>query len=103
MLLSGVLFDVAFTLVRRTLAGRPPTHAHRGHLYQVAHRSGMSAVRVALVHWLFCVLGGIACLAFIAAPSAWKPFVPLVLLLPQLVWLAAVARLARGASPDPWV
>ena len=58
MLLSGVLFDVAFTLVRRTLAGEPPTHAHRGHLYQVAHKSGMPAPAVALVHWLFCVLGG---------------------------------------------
>ncbi len=103
MLLSGVLFDVAFTLVRRTLAGHPPTHAHRGHLYQVAHKSGMSAVAVTLVHWLFCALGGIACLAFIAAPNAWKPYIPLTLLVPQLVWLAVVAALARRTSPSPWV
>ena len=41
MLLSGVLFDVAFTLVRRALAGEPVTQPHRGHLYQVAHRSGV--------------------------------------------------------------
>jgi UDP-GlcNAc:undecaprenyl-phosphate GlcNAc-1-phosphate transferase len=103
MLLSGVLFDVAFTLVRRTLAGHAPTHAHRGHLYQVAHRSGMSAPAVTLVHWLFCALGGLACLAFIAAPSAWKPFIPLFLLAPQLVWLGAVAALARRMVPNPWV
>jgi UDP-GlcNAc:undecaprenyl-phosphate GlcNAc-1-phosphate transferase len=103
MLLSGVLFDVAFTLVRRTLAGQPPIHAHRGHLYQVAHKSGMSAVAVALVHWLFCALGGLACLAFIAAPSPWKPFIPLALLPPQLIWLGLVAGLARRTVPDPWV
>ena len=103
MLLSGVLFDVAFTLVRRTLAGMPPVHAHRGHLYQVAHKSGMSAVQVTLVHWLFCVLGGVACLAFIASGSAWKPFIPLFLLLPQLTWLAVVASLARRTTPDPWI
>jgi UDP-GlcNAc:undecaprenyl-phosphate GlcNAc-1-phosphate transferase len=103
MLLSGVLFDVAFTLVRRTLAGQPPVHAHRGHLYQVAHRSGMSATAVALVHWLFCALGGIACLVFIAADSTWKPFIPLFLLLPQLVWLGIVAGQARHTTPNPWV
>jgi UDP-GlcNAc:undecaprenyl-phosphate GlcNAc-1-phosphate transferase len=103
MLLSGVLFDVAFTLVRRTLAGTSPTHAHRGHLYQVAHKSGMPAPAVAMVHWLFCGLGGVACLAFIAAPSAWKPFIPLFLLLPQLVWLGVVVALARRTVPNPWV
>jgi UDP-GlcNAc:undecaprenyl-phosphate GlcNAc-1-phosphate transferase len=103
MLLSGVLFDVAFTLVRRTLAGHPPTHAHRGHLYQVAQQSGMSAVAVALVHWLFCALGGIACLAFIAAPNAWKPYIPLTLLVPQLVWVGVVAGMARRTTPSVWV
>jgi UDP-GlcNAc:undecaprenyl-phosphate GlcNAc-1-phosphate transferase len=102
MLLSGVLFDVAFTLARRTLTGAKITHAHRGHLYQVAHRSGMSAVAVTLVQWLFCVLGGLACLGFIAAPTDWKPFIPPLLLLPQLVWLGTVVALARHVAPSPW-
>jgi UDP-GlcNAc:undecaprenyl-phosphate GlcNAc-1-phosphate transferase len=102
MLLSGVLFDVAFTLVRRTLAGMPPVHAHRGHLYQVAHKSGMSATAVALVHWLFCALGGLACVAFILAPSPLKPFIPLGLLVPQLMWLGVVAGIARRTTPSPW-
>ncbi len=43
MLLSGVLFDVAFTLARRALRGERLTAAHRGHLYQVANRAGMPA------------------------------------------------------------
>ena len=58
MLLAGVLFDVAFTLLRRFLAGESLAQAHRGHLYQLAHRSGMPAVRVTLVHWGFAVWGG---------------------------------------------
>src|SRR6185437_16679117 len=44
MLLSGVLFDVAFTLARRTLQREPLARPHRGHLYQVAQRSGLSPV-----------------------------------------------------------
>ena len=98
MLLSGVLFDVAFTLVRRALRGERLTAAHRGHLYQVAQRAGMPAAAVALVHWGFAIFGGLCCLAFITAPSALKPFVPLLTLLPQLAWLAWVRRLAGDIS-----
>ena len=90
MLLSGVLFDVAFTLARRTLAGERVTQAHRGHLYQLAHRGGVPAPVVALAHWSFAAWGGVCCLWFIAAPSAVKPLVPLALLPPQLAWTGYV-------------
>ena len=53
MLLSGVLFDVAFTLIRRAFSGERLTEPHRGHLYQVAQRSGVPATDVTLVHWGF--------------------------------------------------
>ena len=96
MLLFGVLFDVAFTLVRRALAGQRLTEAHRGHLYQVAQRSGMDARLVAAVYWGFAALGGLAALAFVHAPSAAKPFLPLLLLVPQLAWLVYVSVRARG-------
>ena len=44
MLLAGVLFDVAFTLAApRWSPASAMTQPHRGHLYQVAHRSGMDA------------------------------------------------------------
>lgn len=98
MLLSGVLFDVGFTLVRRLFAGERLTEPHRGHLYQLAHRSGMPAPAVALVHWGFAGFGGCCALVFIAAPSAVKPFVPLLVLLPQLGWLVLVLRRARRAG-----
>ena len=102
MLLSGVLYDVAFTLVRRALAGERVTEAHRGHLYQVAQRSGMDARAVALTHWGFAALGGLACLAFIAAPASLKPLLPLALLVPQLAWTLFVAARARRAGLGRW-
>ena len=102
MLLSGVLFDVAFTLARRTRDGEALAQPHRGHLYQVAHRSGVPAVVITLVHWCFAVFGGLCCLVFIAVPSAMKPFVPLATLLPQLGWLAFVVTRARRVRLGRW-
>jgi UDP-GlcNAc:undecaprenyl-phosphate GlcNAc-1-phosphate transferase len=102
MLLSGVLFDVAFTLVRRGIAGEAVTRPHRGHLYQVAQRSGVSTVTVTLVHWGFAVFGGGCCLLFIAVPSEFKPEVPFITALPQLVWVWFVVRSARTSGVTRW-
>ena len=102
MLLSGVLFDVAFTLIRRWHAGERLTAPHRGHLYQVAQRTGIPAVAVTLVHWGFTLFGGLCCLAFIAAPSPLKPYVPLATLLPQAVWVTVVVRRAGWAEIGRW-
>jgi UDP-GlcNAc:undecaprenyl-phosphate GlcNAc-1-phosphate transferase len=102
MLLSGVLFDVGFTLVRRLLAGESITQPHRGHLYQVAQRSGMPATAVTLVHWGFAAFGGLCCLVFIAVPTDAKPMVPLATILPQIAWVWLVARMARRAGLRQW-
>jgi UDP-N-acetylmuramyl pentapeptide phosphotransferase/UDP-N-acetylglucosamine-1-phosphate transferase len=102
MLLSGVLFDVAFTLVRRMVAGERLTEPHRGHLYQVAHRSGIPAAAVTLVHWGFAGFGGICSLLFLAAPTPAKPFVPLLTLPPQLCWLGFVASRAKDSGIPRW-
>jgi UDP-GlcNAc:undecaprenyl-phosphate GlcNAc-1-phosphate transferase len=102
MLLSGVLFDVAFTLVRRMLQGEAVTRPHRGHLYQVAQRSGVSAVTVTLVHWGFAIFGGACCLVFIAAPPLYKPPVPFLTVLPQLGWVWFVVYRARAAGLRRW-
>jgi UDP-GlcNAc:undecaprenyl-phosphate/decaprenyl-phosphate GlcNAc-1-phosphate transferase len=102
LLLSGVLFDVAFTLVRRALAGERLTEPHRGHLYQVAQRSGLPAVAVTLMHWGFAGFGGICALLFLAAPTPIKPFVPLLTLPPQLCWLGIVAHRARRGGVARW-
>ncbi len=102
MLLMGVLFDVVFTLVRRTLAGDRLTEAHRGHLYQLANRSGVGAVQVTLTHWGFAAWGGLCCVAFLAAPSPWKPALVLAVLPPQLAWAAWVVHRARRAPIGRW-
>ncbi len=94
MLLAGLLWDVAFTLVRRVIAGENLARAHRGHLYQLAQRSGVDARAVAMLHWGFATVGGAAALGFIAAPSSVKPIFPLALLLPQLWWTIYVLRRA---------
>lgn len=102
MLLSGVLFDVAFTLVRRTLTGERLTLPHRGHLYQIAQRSGVPAPAIAIVHWCFAAFGFGCCLAFIAAPPPLKPYVPALTLLPQLAWTGFVTARARNAAIERW-
>jgi UDP-GlcNAc:undecaprenyl-phosphate GlcNAc-1-phosphate transferase len=102
MLLAGVLFDVAFTLVRRGAQGEAITQPHRGHLYQVAQRSGVSSVTVTLVHWCFAVFGGACCLLFIAVPSPYKPPVPFITALPQVAWVWFVVRRARTAGLTRW-
>jgi UDP-GlcNAc:undecaprenyl-phosphate GlcNAc-1-phosphate transferase len=102
MLLSGVLFDVAFTLIRRAFAGEALTEPHRGHLYQVAQRSGVPATDVTLVHWGFAVFGGMCAIGFVLAPVLAKPFVPLLTLLPQLCWLGYVVSRAHRADIKRW-
>jgi UDP-GlcNAc:undecaprenyl-phosphate GlcNAc-1-phosphate transferase len=93
-LLFGILFDVAFTLARRLMAGDRLVQAHRSHLYQVAQRSGMSAAHVTLVHWAMVLWGGACCLA---------PGRPIVLvIIPQLAWLAFVTAKARRVRLGRW-
>ena len=97
-LLFGVLFDVAFTLLRRFMAGERLTEAHCSHLYQLAHRSGLSALRVTLAHWGFAGWGGLCCALFLVAAPVWKPLCILLVIPPQLLWLAYVRRLTSRAG-----
>ncbi|GAC1347240.1 MAG: MraY family glycosyltransferase [Acetobacteraceae bacterium] len=102
VLLFGVLYDVAFTLVRRWFAGDAVTEAHRSHLYQIAHRSGLSATSVTLVHWGFALWGGACCALFLAVSGLAKPASLVLVLPPQLVWTAAVLVRARRAQIGRW-
>jgi UDP-GlcNAc:undecaprenyl-phosphate GlcNAc-1-phosphate transferase len=102
MLLSGVLFDVAFTLVRRAFAGDRVTQPHRGHLYQIAQRSGVDARAVAMIHWGFAAFGGLVAVAFVHAQPGMKAALLLLLAPPQLAWLGYVARRAARSSIGRW-
>lgn len=102
LLLMGVWFDVAFTLVRRAVAGDRLTEAHRSHLYQVANRAGLPAPAVTLVHWGMVAWGGACCLAFAGAPASWRPALLAAVVLPQAVWLARTLARARSAGLRRW-
>ena len=102
MLLFGVYFDVVFTLGRRAWSGDRITQAHRSHLYQMAHRAGMPASVVTLVHWGMVGWGGLCCIAFETAIGPVKPIIPLGVLLPQFAWLAYVTRSAGKAGITVW-
>ena len=102
MLLFGVLFDVAFTLVRRALAGDRLTQGHRSHLYQVAHRSGVPATRVTLVHWGFAGWGALCCVLFLTTTGGVRPLAVLLVLAPQGVWVWYVMFRAGRAGLERW-
>jgi UDP-GlcNAc:undecaprenyl-phosphate/decaprenyl-phosphate GlcNAc-1-phosphate transferase len=102
MLLAGVLYDVAFTLVRRALVGERLTQAHRGHLYQVAARSGVPAPAVTLIHVGFVLFGGGVALLFLALSGTPKVLAPLLTLAPQLVWTGFVMARSRQVGLGRW-
>ncbi len=102
MLLTGVLFDVGFTLLRRLRAGDRLSQPHRGHLYQLAHRTGVPATAVTLVHWGFVLWGGVCCALFLQAQGEAKLGPPLLVLPPQALWAWWVLRRARGRDIGRW-
>ena len=93
MMLFAILFDVAFTLLRRLIAGEPITQAHRGHLYQVAHRCGMPAWAVTCVYWALAAWGGLCGMWFAGRPQSW-PWLLACTMAPSLAWLCSVAAWA---------
>jgi UDP-GlcNAc:undecaprenyl-phosphate GlcNAc-1-phosphate transferase len=102
LLLSGVLFDVAFTLLRRMIGGENIARAHRGHLYQLAQRAGVPASAVALIHWGFAVVGGLSAMAFLAASGSIKLAVLGLPLILQFLWLGYVVARARRVKLTNW-
>lgn len=101
-LLSGVLYDVAFTLVRRALARENIARAHNGHLYQIVCRAGMPASHVAVIHWLFAALGGITAIIFVNMQSEDRFWLGALLLILQLVWTIYVVQRAHKAGLTSW-
>jgi UDP-GlcNAc:undecaprenyl-phosphate GlcNAc-1-phosphate transferase len=102
--LLPILVDVAFTLVRRGLAGARLTQAHRGHLYQVAQRGGMPAWLVSALYWGFSAWGGLCGLAAgRIGEVAWAaPAACIAASLPLLPWALLVARKAKQAGITVW-
>ena len=102
LLLSGILLDVAFTLIRRAVQGESLTRPHRGHLYQVAHRAGLDPRGVAIVYWGFAVFGGITVIVFMKLSGLAKIAVIAAPLLPFAAWAGFVGRRARQVQLGRW-
>ena len=98
LLLFGLLFDAAFTLLRRGWMGEGIATPHRTHLYQMAERTGMPVRGVALAHWGFACFHADLAAIFMALPGHWKPFVVLPALAVQLAWTLYVLRRMRRAG-----
>ena len=97
LLLFGLFFDAAFTLIRRAAMGLNITAAHRTHLYQMAQRTGLGVRQVAAVHWGFVLAHGLLAWAFLRLDPGLKPLVLLPALGLQVIWLAYVrARMMRA-------
>ena len=101
-LLSGVLYDVTFTLIRRTLARENIAKAHNGHLYQVVRRAGMDARLIAAMHWLFAVIGGSAAIIFMHATDVERLGIAFAVLAVQLGWTGYVIHRVRVAGLEKW-
>jgi len=100
MMLSGILFDVLFTLARRTLAGARLSEAHRGHLYQLATRTSLPAPAITALHWLFA-LWGLTC-ATLILPTTNLALTSAVLLLPQILWTTLICHRAIRHDIGIW-
>ncbi|MDX8406593.1 MAG: MraY family glycosyltransferase [Mariprofundus sp.] len=80
LLLFHFLYDTSFTLVRRAMAGEHLATAHRGHLYQLLTRMGMSHARVTCYYAILGFIQGGAAIGMvnIAGSSRVWIFLPFI-------------------------
>lgn len=102
-LLFPLFYDVVFTLIRRRYARQTLMQAHRGHLYQILHRSAVPTPVISMLEWGFTLWGGaVACLI---APTSdfWHGMEGAALLmLPQLVWTTWCVLRTHKYPVGPW-
>lgn len=98
LLLFGLLYDAAFTLVRRAVMGEHVSQAHRSHLYQLAADTGLTSRRIAAIHWGFALFHAGLGFLFLALPPELKPYIVLPPLAVQLAWTAHVLHRMRRAG-----
>jgi UDP-GlcNAc:undecaprenyl-phosphate GlcNAc-1-phosphate transferase len=98
LLLFGLLFDAAFTLLRRAWAGERVSAPHRSHLYQMASRAGMPVRVVSGAHAGFALFHAGLAFLFLTLTPEQKPWIVLPALLVQLLWLSVVLRAMRRAG-----
>ncbi len=102
ILFYGFIFDFALTVLVRFARGRDILRPHRGHLFQICHRLGLSPLRICSIHLgLFLLNGSAAMLAQWGEP--WQRLYVVLLLLPVHGTYAAIVYRAgarRGLLQD---
>lgn len=100
LLFFHFIFDTAFTFARRLRAGERVTKAHRTHLYQLFVQIGYSHAAVSLVHFMICIIQGLAVwLVFEQPPYLhWLIFIPFLVC--EIVYSAIVTAKARKAGVE---
>ncbi|WP_124294877.1 MraY family glycosyltransferase [Acetobacter pasteurianus] len=102
-LLFPLIYDVIFTLIRRKLAGHSLVQAHRGHLYQVLHRSGIYAPAISLMEWTFTLWGMIVSCFVAPMPVMAGGITAFILVcVPQLVWTGFAVLRTRQHPVGAW-
>lgn len=98
LLFFHYIWDTAYTFIRRYRAGESVTKAHRGHLYQLMNRLGLSHARVSTIYVLIGVLQGLGAMVLVNVDGELRVlvFVPFIVL--QMVLTMAVTRRARVAG-----
>lgn len=91
LMATGLIYDVAFTLLRRALKGENLMQAHCGHLYQIAGRAGISKPFIAFMHWAFVFWGAFVALTFNVHSEQLA-----LALIPQFIWTIYVMKHAQN-------
>lgn len=95
LLLFNVIYDTAFTFLRRLTRGDDVTKPHRSHLYQLMARMGYSHMEVTLVQYCMCFLQGIGALWMIRVPGDQRVlvFVPFFAIqIAYTMWIMSKAK-----------
>ena len=98
LLLSHFIFDTAFTMGRRLLAGEDITQAHRTHIYQLLVRMGASHGQVTSVYCLLGVIQGFAAVWMVNIPGDDRLWIFVPFLVAYSVAAAIVVKRAKRLS-----
>ena len=95
LLFFHYIWDTAYTFFCRLKNGERVTEAHRGHLYQLMNRLGLSHAQVTLIYLVIGALQGVGALVLVSVDGPFRiiVFVPFVIL--QLALTIFVKRRAR--------
>ncbi len=102
LLFFHFIFDTTFTFFRRLLAGQKIAQAHRGHLYQLMNRLGVSHLGVGVAHFAVTAAQGVGALALTGIDSRNRILVFIPYLAFQAIYAVVVIRMsaARGLLDD---